>query len=220
MDNNEQNLFIKKSGVFACFFAGLFTIWAFLVATNTDFIQAFDQTVIKVVANNNSTNLAFARNITVVGNTNTITTLTIITLITLLLLKKPWLGIWFTGTMIFANLTNTIIKNFIKRPRPAVHHLVYAGGYSFPSGHSIGSITFFILLIIVIRLLVKNKTVKNILTVLLILFPLMIGYSRIYVHVHFPSDVLGGFILGLSFIFIALWVYKRYQNLILPQVRL
>ena len=102
--------------------------------------------------------------------------------------------------MICANGYNWIIKHAVQRHRPTVHHLVYADGYSFPSGHSVGSAALFGVLIILTILLVKSKFWKTLLIIIWALFPILIGYTRIFVHVHYPSDVFGGWIEGITFV--------------------
>lgn len=181
-------------------FLTIYVIWAILVSTGSEFIHQFDKTIISIICNNNPTNVAFAKTFTNLGNTSTIVVETII-LVVLLLLFKQFAYAWFTaGVMIAANGYNWIIKHAIERPRPTVHHLVYADGYSFPSGHSVGSAALFGVLIILTILLVKNKFWKTLLIIIWALFPLLIGYTRIFVHVHYPSDVFGGWIEGITFV--------------------
>ena len=104
--------------------------------------------------------------------------------------------------MICANGFNWILKHVVQRARPSVHHLVYADGYSFPSGHSVGSAALFGILIVLTILLVKSKAWKTILIIIWVLFPLLIGYTRIFLHVHYPSDVVGGWLEGITFVLI------------------
>ena len=209
MERLKDNFFTKNSAKLAGLFGTIFTIWAVLVATHSSIITSFDTFFINLLTNTNPANITFATNFTTLGNTKTLTFLTILVGVILLLLKKYGYAGWFVGTMALANLTNTIIKNIVQRPRPNVKHLVYAGGYSFPSGHSIGSMTFFLLLVILVALFVKNKTAKLGLTFVLIAEPLLVGYTRIFVHVHYPSDVFGGFLLAWTFICLSLFVGQK-----------
>lgn len=187
----------------------LFLILSFSIVTNQSFINFFDKSVINLIANKNQTNLIIAKKLTVIGNTSTITILALLLTIFLITIKKYYFSLFVVVTMTLANASNWIIKNTIKRPRPEVHHLVYASGYSFPSGHSLGSITLFGLLLIITLLLIKNKYLKVFLSLIFILAPLIIGYTRIYLHVHYPSDVLGGWLEGLSFLLIIYSIFKR-----------
>lgn len=181
-------------------FVVIYAAWAILVSSSSQFIHSFDNAVINVVCNTNPANVAFAKTFTNLGNTNVITIETII-LFTILIVFKQYAYAFFTaGVMICANGYNWIIKHAVQRHRPLVHHLVYADGYSFPSGHSVGSAALFGVLIILTILLVKSNFWKTLLIIIWALFPLMIGYTRIFVHVHYPSDVFGGWIEGITFV--------------------
>lgn len=184
----------------------LFYIWATLVATQNSLITSFDNTFINLIYGTNKSLIKFAAFYTEFASTKVMTTATIAGLIIFWIFKKRNFGFLFALTMAAANGTNSIIKNIIKRPRPTIKHLAHAGGYSFPSGHSIASMTIALLLILAVTLYLKNKGLKTFLIIILALFPLSIGWSRIFVHVHYPSDVFGGFLLSFVFISLALLV--------------
>ena len=146
-----------------------------------------------------------------IGNTSTLTIATIVLFIGLLIAKKFSYAFFSAGLMICANGYNWITKPAVERHRPLVHHLVFADGYSFPSGHSVGSATFFGILIILTILLVKNKFWRTTLIIIWIIFPLFIGYTRIFCHVHYPSDVVGGWLEGTTFVLLGFSVlYHSY----------
>ena len=181
-------------------FVVIYAAWAILVSSSSQFIHSFDNAVINVVCNTNPANVAFAKTFTNLGNTNVITIETIILFIILIVFKQYAYAFFTAGVMICANGYNWIIKHAVQRHRPLANHLVYADGYSFPSGHSVGSAALFGVLIILTILLVKSKFWKTLLIIIWALFPLMIGYTRIFVHVHYPSDVFGGWIEGITFV--------------------
>lgn len=191
----------------------IFTIWAFCVITNQNIIKSFDQGIVNIICNTNKTNLQIARSLTILGNTSTIVVESVIIFIILMITKKYPLAIFEASVMICGNACNWIIKNLVHRHRPNVHHLVYADGFSFPSGHSLGSMTLFGCLFVITLFLIKNKKLKIFLNILWILFPLTIGYTRIYLHVHYPSDVVGGWLEGLAFVLIGYAILLRvYVN--------
>lgn len=96
-------------------------------------------------------------------------------------------------------MLNKLIKTAVQRPRPDdVVHLISEGGFSFPSGHSITSMFVFGLLIFLVRSNVRNKTAANVLTAVLSIPMILIGLSRIYLGVHYPTDVLAGWCLGIA----------------------
>ena len=105
------------------------------------------------------------------------------------------------------------MKHIFMRARPdEVFHLVEQGGYSFPSGHSVTSVVVYGLLIYLIRKRCKNQTVKNILTVLCAALMIIIGPSRIYVGVHWPTDVLCGWLIGSAVLIIAVTILERMNK--------
>lgn len=100
-------------------------------------------------------------------------------------------------------ITNFIFKQLIRRDRPDVLKLIKQGGFSFPSGHSMISMSMYGMLIYLCYKKIKNKYIKWIICSLLSILILSIGLSRVYLGVHYISDVLGGFIL--SFIMVVLY---------------
>ena len=108
--------------------------------------------------------------------------------------------------LILVFILNRILKWIIARPRPERLKLVFEDGYSFPSGHSMVAFGFYGFLIYLICKNVKNKKIKYPLIVFLSVLILLIGISRIYLGVHYVTDVIGGFI----FAFLYLVVFVKY----------
>ena len=110
-------------------------------------------------------------------------------------------GLHVSEGAIAVTVLNKIIKSLVERPRPDdIVHLVHAGGFSFPSGHSITSMFVFGMLIYLVRTNMQNRHAANILTVVLAIPMVCIGLSRIYLGVHYPTDVLAGWSLGIVMI--------------------
>ena len=125
----------------------------------------------------------------------------------LILLKKWRTGLWYGLMVLFgAGLLNGGVKSFYARIRPdQIDHLIEQGGYSFPSGHSMGSMIIYGGILFIILRYIKSKRRKLgfekwVLGLLFGLLILAIGLSRIYLGVHYPSDVIGGFSLGFSWL--------------------
>lgn len=200
----------RGSLVPASIFVVIYAVWALLVSSGSHIITMFDNAVVGTICNNNPANVAFATLFTNLGNTSVITIETIILFIILITFRQ-YAYAWFTaGVMICANGYNWIIKHAVERRRPTIHHLVYADGYSFPSGHSVGSAALFGILIVLTILLIRSKFWKSLLIIIWALFPILIGYTRIFVHVHYPSDVLGGWIEGITFVLLGYAFLYRY----------
>ena len=117
---------------------------------------------------------------------------------------------WFvTFDLVGVTLINQVIKHIVRRPRPNVLRLVEEDGYSFPSGHSMVSMAFYGIIIYLVYKNVTNKYLKWTLIALLSLLILSIGFSRIYVGVHYFTDVVGGFLLGLAYLIIYINIYNK-----------
>ncbi|HVX24951.1 MAG TPA: phosphatase PAP2 family protein [Parafilimonas sp.] len=87
-----------------------------------------------------------------------------------------------------------------------------AKGLSFPSGHAIMSVTFYGLLIYIIAQTIKQKPLKWSLIISLCIFVQLIGFSRVYLRVHYASDVAVGYITGLLWLFISLNILKQLEH--------
>jgi undecaprenyl-diphosphatase len=101
---------------------------------------------------------------------------------------------------LLSSILNEVLKRVFKRPRPSYQHLVSIGGYSFPSGHAAVSLTFYGYLIYLVYKSNYSNRIKIPIIVLLIFLILLIGYSRVYLNVHYFSDVLAGFMASLIFL--------------------
>lgn len=117
---------------------------------------------------------------------------------------------WFiTFDLVGCTVINQTIKYIVRRPRPNVLRLVSESGYSFPSGHSMISVAFYGLVIYLVYKNVNNKYLKWTLITLLSLLILTIGFSRIYVGVHYFTDVVGGFFLALAYLIVYIYIYNK-----------
>lgn len=109
------------------------------------------------------------------------------------------------GLSIFANLCiitglNVLLKQIVQRPRPTEYRIITETGYSFPSGHSMISMAFYGFLIYLIYKYVQNKYLKIGLIAFLSILIISIGISRIYLGVHYTSDVMAGFCIAISYL--------------------
>ena len=125
-----------------------------------------------------------------------------------------FIGITSTGLLFF-------IKFLVKRLRPSDPLLHAVNGFSFPSGHSFCSFTFFGILIYVVWKDTKlKKNMKWIVTSFLFLFAFTIALSRVYLHVHFASDVVAGFCLSIIWLTFAYWILKTITNRQLQRIKI
>lgn len=104
-----------------------------------------------------------------------------------------------------------LVKDIFKRQRPADPLIQNVTGFSFPSGHSFAAFTFFGLIIYILWQTEIKKTWKYLLSVACILFAGCIAFSRVYLHVHYPSDVIAGFCLSMLWLNISLWMLSKLK---------
>ncbi len=119
-----------------------------------------------------------------------------------IIIKNKKTSILFFINLVLSALTNFILKQIIQRPRPIEHRIIDEKGYSLPSGHSMVSMAFYGFLIFFIYKNIKNKYIKIALITLLSILIISIGISRIYLGVHYTSDVLAGFLVAISYLII------------------
>ena len=118
------------------------------------------------------------------------------------------------SVLIVAGALNFWLKDLIGRPRPEAAHELGITNMSFPSGHAMSSIAFYGFLIHLTWRIYKSKIKKVTFTLLLIFLIISIGLSRIYLQVHYPSDVLAGFAAGgmCLVIFILMFSFMRFRQ--------
>ena len=123
-----------------------------------------------------------------------------ICIISFLFIKNKKIPMYISINLIVTAIFNLLLKNIIRRNRPVGYRLVEETGFSFPSGHSMASKAFYGLIIYLVFKYVKNKYAKIALCTFLSILIVAIGISRIYLGVHYASDVLAGFMISLSYL--------------------
>ena len=126
-----------------------------------------------------------------------------------LFIKNKKIGLSIISNIVIITVLNQLLKRILQRPRPTEFRIVEETGYSFPSGHSMVSMAFYGYLIYLIYRYIKNKYVKWTLITILSILICLIGISRIYLGVHYTSDVLGGFLLSISYLVIYISSIKK-----------
>ena len=133
-----------------------------------------------------------------------------VTAILLVLIKNKKIGISILSNLVIITVINQLLKRILQRPRPTEYRIIEETGYSFPSGHSMISMAFYGYLIYLIYRYVKNKYVKWISIAVLSVLIVTIGVSRIYLGVHYTSDVLGGFFISISYLVIYISTVEKF----------
>ena len=176
---------------------------------NGNDLHHFDMTIIQAVQgsiNDLSTKvLTFITNLgSVKGNI-----LLVIIFSLLFMIRKRFISVLF---LIIATLSGGYVNHFLKwifqRERPTLNPLVQENGYSFPSGHSMSSFILYGALMIIATRITKNWPIRLGVYAICLFMILSIGYSRIYLGVHCPSDVIAGYIAGCAWLVVIATVFK------------
>lgn len=134
----------------------------------------------------------------------------IVSIIILLLKKLKHIRYFIILNIINDVILNTLLKFIFKRERPIDIMLVEETGYSFPSGHTMIAIIFYGFIIYLINKSSYKKKTKIILNTLLTILILLIGISRIYLGVHFATDVIASYLIGISYLIIFTHFIDKY----------
>ncbi|MCJ8165370.1 phosphatase PAP2 family protein [Pontibacter sp. E15-1] len=126
--------------------------------------------------------------------------------------KHRWYSLKVPVIALGSITLNMVLKFFFDRPRPLMP-LVEASGLSFPSGHSMVAASFYGLIIYLVWHNVQPKRWRNIFVAFLMIFVLLIGFSRIYLRVHYATDVLAGFSAGFLWVIIGIYTLRRIERL-------
>ena len=131
----------------------------------------------------------------------------------LFFLYKKWKieAALLAGNLVLHGILIKLIKLLYQRSRPSILHLVEEGGYSFPSGHSMATAIVVGTLIIIVQQRMQNQQIKRLVQGLLLLFILTIMASRVYLGVHYPTDVIGGALLGFAILNIEFPFYEKLR---------
>jgi undecaprenyl-diphosphatase len=199
---------IKKISKWVVCGIGILIFATMVVMLLTNNVTSLDNSIYNIIISSKSDAMTtFMTIITMMCNTEFII---VATLLLVLFIKNKKIGGMIASNVVLCSVINTIIKHIFLRPRPVGIKLIEQGGYSFPSGHSMMAVAFYGLLIYIIWNTKWKNVWKIFTTTLLVILILLIGISRIYVGVHFASDVIAGLSISLSYliIFIEL-IYKR-----------
>ncbi|WP_282940953.1 phosphatase PAP2 family protein [Paenibacillus sp. RC67] len=119
---------------------------------------------------------------------------------------------FFLGILLSSWLLNELLKLMFHRARPTIHRIAEATGYSFPSGHSMAAFTLYGALSFLIWRHIPTRWGRVLLLFCSVVMIGMIGISRIYLGVHYPSDVIGGYLASGSLLTLFIWLFQRIQE--------
>ena len=126
--------------------------------------------------------------------------------------KHKWYSIKIPAIALSSMGLMFLLKGLFDRERPSVPLLFHAKGLSFPSGHALMSVTFYGLLIYMIFKSIKNKPLKWTLISLLIVLIMIVGMSRVYLRVHYATDVIAGYCIGFLWLVFTVWLLNKIEK--------
>ena len=182
------------------------TIMIFVIIKNDLYIDEYVYSLIFKLKSSDMTNII--KIITNIGGTIIIV---VVTMLSLFIFRNKKIDICIILNLLgIFILNNVLIKNIIARDRPTGINIIEENGYSFPSGHTAISTVVYGYLIYLIYNYVNNKKLKYVLISILSIIILVVGLTRIYLGVHYTSDVIGGYLLGISYLIMFTYVTRYY----------
>jgi undecaprenyl-diphosphatase len=150
--------------------------------------------------------------ITFLGKHNLLIPLNFVLILFFIYRKERWFATRVAALSLSSLLLMFILKFFFQRNRPQQQLIDEVSGYSFPSGHALISVVFYGLFIHMIWHEVKTKWLRTLLIVVLSILILLIAFSRIYLHVHYASDVIAGIAVGFIWLVLSLRIIHRIEK--------
>ena len=190
----------------------LFVILGYIVKFYPDMLIGFDQPIQTAIRGDLPDFLTILfRTITHLIDIPVIITWVLI--VAFIFYRKQWKleSYLMLGNLTLAGILIVTFKNIYQRPRPEILHLVEEKGFSFPSGHSLAVTIMVGTLIVIFSQRIKDKLWKRIVQVLLGFYLLSVLVSRVYLGVHYPSDVLASLCVGLGVLFIEFPFYDKLR---------
>lgn len=158
--------------------------------------------------------LIFFKSITFLGNEILLAVFVLATAVYFYTIKRKDFTLLIIMSALGGSILETILKEIIKRPRPEiVPYLVVPYWWSFPSGHAVMSVTVYLLFFIIISSFINVRQIKVLILTLAAVFVFLIGFSRIYLGVHYPTDIIAGWSVGCFWVSLCLLWYRSKKKI-------
>nr|WP_240527635.1 phosphatase PAP2 family protein [Bacillus cereus] len=209
-----KNFKIQNKSTFIVSLISLICFGVMAVLVTKQKTVTFDSKVIAFIQGSESPVLTtIMKAFTTIGSTKTVAVLCLIVMFVLYkVLKRRSDCLLFIAAILGSNVLFISLKFLVQRERPSLHRLIEETGYSFPSGHSTIAFAFYGTVLFLLWRHVHVQWKRAILTVIAAMMVLSIGISRIYVGVHYPSDVLAGFLIAGFWITLVIGIYQKYEE--------
>ncbi|QED48297.1 phosphatase PAP2 family protein [Cytobacillus dafuensis] len=209
---------MKLTGhLFSAFLISLLSLIGFsyiAMLINGQKIVRFDQSVISFIQGFESPMLTqIMKFFTYIGSFPSVLVIFLIVSFFLYFVLKHRAELILFGTVVIGTpIINQILKQFFHRARPDLHRLIEIGGYSFPSGHAMNAFAVYGILAFLLWRHLNTRLGRITLIMISSISILMIGTSRIYLGVHYPSDIIGGYLASGFWLAISIWFFQRYRE--------
>jgi len=194
----------------------LFAMIIFIYAARMVFItqdSGFDERVFNAIKPYISTSTTrFMQFVTFLGKHTLLIPLNFVLIAFFIYRKEKWFAVRIAALSLSSLLLMFVLKLYFQRDRPLLPVIGEAKGFSFPSGHALISVVFYGLFIHAIWHEVKIKWLRNLLVVFIGILILLIAFSRIYLRVHYASDVIAGLAAGFIWLVLSLNMIQRIEK--------
>ncbi len=192
----------------------LFALEIFSVKTHQEWVEHLDKMVIAWVRTHpipmaESSYTKFISIITFCAKSKfTLSLAALVGLFYIFIKKNRVLGLGFFLSIVLGETALKVMKLWVARPRPETNgEIVFAHGFSYPSGHALAASLFYGSLLLLVCMSTMKASTKWIFSVALLLWIWFMMYTRIYLGVHYPTDVLGGFLMGMAWACFSMGLY-------------
>ncbi len=189
-----------------------FFLLELMIIFNNSFTISFDSSIQNLLVNiTNANNNKIFELITFLGKPIMDVFYLIAIMIFLWIIKRKKSALWLGFVLISGNIISFLVKITVKRNRPT-GKIIPATGYSFPSGHVFGTSLVVMAIFLFILPHLKNQTFNWIYKTILIVWLILVAISRVYLHGHFPTDVIGSILLSAAWWECNKMLYLRYSE--------
>lgn len=205
----ENSLKHYKNASYAALF---FVMLGYVVKFYPDYLVGFDRTIQMAIRGNlPQMGTSFWTTVTKLGNVVSI--FGFVFVLAFFFYWKRWKAesYFLVGSLILMAGVSSALKFLYQRPRPTIEWLIDTVGYSYPSWHTTSTMLVAGVLVIVLNQRCQNKRLKYLGQTLLVIIAILVALSRVYIGVHFPTDIIGGWLLALALLFGLYPTYDRYR---------
>ena len=201
---------MNKKYVISIILGVLFIGLVYLIKSNN--IVDFDNYVYNLVTSNMSDGLtSFYKVCTFLGSTLFMVLLCLVLFIVFIIFKRKDIAFIEASVLIISTILNNVIKLIIRRERPEVLKLVIEKSFSFPSGHTMASVSMYGILIYIVNKSNLAKKYKIVISIILGIIPILVMLSRIYLGAHFASDVIGATLVSTILLLVSTSIIDKKE---------